>query len=121
MLGDLADYGRWKTGHAHLGQYSGIWTMVGRATNAIAGSAGFALAGWFGYDPRAGAADGDSLGLKLAISVVPAIVMLASVVIAAKLPLTRRRHAAVQRRLLRREAAAGLPADRPTATLIAAA
>jgi Na+/melibiose symporter-like transporter len=105
VLGDIIDYDTFKTRRERAGEYCAIWAFVVRGTLAVSASLGFAVAGWYGYDPSAAENGPEAvLGLKLSLGAVPLVFAIAAAGVALLQPMTRARHDIVRRRLERRAA-----------------
>lgn len=103
MLGDIVDYDTLRTGRERTGEYVALWSLVVKGTQALAASLAFAVAGWYGYDAASKAnGDGAIFGLNLSQGGLPMLFALAGLGIAVALPMTRKRHDVVRRRLERR-------------------
>jgi Na+/melibiose symporter-like transporter len=103
MLGDIVDYDTLKTRRERTGEYVALWSLVVKGTQALAASLAFAVAGWYGYDAAAKSNDADAIfGLNLSQGGLPMMFALGGLALAWIMPMTRRRHDTVRRRLERR-------------------
>ena len=101
MLSDIIDYSRWKYGRDRAASYFSFYTMMNKVATAGGGALGLAIAGSFGFDPAIEIhSDKAIAGLRLAIAWLPAVLVLFGAVLFARLPLSRRRHSIVCRRLV---------------------
>ena len=100
LLSEICDYGHWKSGEQKTGSYFAVFGLVGKVSVAVAMALGLAIAGWFGFDAQATEQTAEAEeGLRLAMVWVPLFFSAVALVLIAKLPLTERRHAVIQRRL----------------------
>lgn len=105
LLADICDYGHWKFHENHAGLYFAFDTFLSKTSLAIGGAAAFAIAGLFGFDPSGDYHDERAaLGLKIAFSWMPAILVIASSALVSFFPINERRHAIIRQRLERRAA-----------------
>ena len=103
ILSDIADYGTWKFGVERNATYFAIYLFIGKTSMGVGGALGLALAGWSDLDPTVTVHSEESLwGLRMAMSLVPAIIIIVSVCIYAMQPINTRRHSIIQRRLTSR-------------------
>ena len=103
LLTDIIDYGRWKFGTDYSATYFALYTLVMKTAVAIGGSIGLGIAGGFGFEPFSAEHTSEAVfGLRLAVSWLPATVMVLAVGILALVPLTTRRSHIIRCRLERR-------------------
>jgi GPH family glycoside/pentoside/hexuronide:cation symporter len=108
IIGDIVDYGEWRSGTNRAGEFTSAWMVIRKLTYAMGPAIGFFIAGIAGYE--AGAAANDStaiLGLKAANGYLPALLLALATWLALRYPLTFEKHRAIQRRLAQRTARAG--------------
>jgi GPH family glycoside/pentoside/hexuronide:cation symporter len=99
ITADIVDHDELETGQRREGAFFGFWTLAMKLSAALAnGLVGVALE-LFGYVPNAAQAPHTILGIKLLYGPVPAVLMLAALVVFLRFPLTRERHHAVQEAL----------------------
>ena len=100
LLADLADYGTLKFGTDRSGTYYSVYTLINKGVFAVSGALGFALAGWFEFDPvQAFQSDMAILGLYLVIAWIPLVFVLLSIGFILLIPMDEYRHAIIRRRL----------------------
>lgn len=100
ILSDIVDYGRWKFRVNNAGLYFAVYVFVVKAIKAVAGAMGLAIAGWYGFEPKAELhSHASTYGLVLAASWVPSICVLGSLIFIMLMPINARRHAIICRRL----------------------
>ena len=103
MLGDVADFGRWKSGIDSAGQYAAGHAFVVKSLGGLSAAAGFALVGWFGFDATAEKqTTSGALGIQLAAVALPALGLALGGVIAWFFPIDRRRQTEIRDALARR-------------------
>ncbi|AWK89964.1 MFS transporter [Azospirillum thermophilum] len=101
MQADVVDYGALKErGRPRAGLYFALWTMATKLALAAAVALALPAVGLFGFDPQA---DVQLPGALAALAVIyaglPTVAKVAAVALVWGHPLTRRRHAAIRRRL----------------------
>ena len=98
LLADIIDYGTWKFDRDRAGTYFSLYTLVTKANLAIGGALGLGIAGWYGFDATAVDHSVDAVfGLRLAISWLPALLVLLSIIFILLIPINARRHAVIRR------------------------
>ncbi len=103
LLGEIIDYGQWKTQEDSTSLCFSLYTFMSKSCNALGGGLGLALAGWYGFDMRADAHSAASLfGLKLGISWLPTFLISLAFVAFALGPIDARRHRTIRKALQRR-------------------
>lgn len=114
LLSDIIDYGTWKFGTDRAATYFSLYTFINKSVGALGGALALAIAGWVGFDPTATShSDATVTGLRLGMVWIPALFILLSIVLIARIPITGRRHAIIRRSLDRRLARAAV-AIKPT-------
>jgi glycoside/pentoside/hexuronide:cation symporter, GPH family len=99
ITADIVDHDELETGQRREGAFFGFWTLAMKLSAALAnGVVGVALE-LFGYVPNVAQAPHTILGIKLLYGPVPAVLMLAALIVFLRFPLTRERHHAVQEAL----------------------
>lgn len=100
ILADTADYGKLKFGGDRAGTYFSFYTLLGKVNGGLGAGAALAVAGLYKYNPAFQEHTAQSVvGLKLAFSGVPVLLLLASLIFILKTPISRERHSIIQRRL----------------------
>jgi len=117
VLADIVDYGRWRFGADHGGTYFALFGMVTKINIGIGAAIGLALAGAFGFDPRAATQTaGGMFGLLFSIAGMPALCYAIAVTMILKFPIDRRRQEVIVKAIERRERRARASADAAKAT-----
>ena len=100
MLADIIDYGTLKSGDELGATYFAMFTLMGKATIAIGGAIGLFIAGGYGFDPADSThTDEGVFGLRLAITWLPAAIILLALAFVALVPINAQRYAIIRRRL----------------------
>ena len=100
LLSDTIAYANWKFGFDHASTYFSIYTLVTKANLAVGGAVGLAVAGYYGFDPALSEhSDRQILSLHVAISYLPALMLLMSLLFVVLTPLNTRRNSIIRRRL----------------------
>ncbi len=103
LLGEIIDYGQWKTQQDSAGLCFSLYTFMGKSCSALGGGLSLALAAWYGFDMSADAHSAASLfGLKLGISWLPALLISLAFIFFALGPIDTRRHRTIRKALQRR-------------------
>jgi sugar (glycoside-pentoside-hexuronide) transporter len=96
IAADIVDHDELATSERREGAYFGIWTLVMKlAAGLAAGVVGVALQ-LLGYVPNQPQTPATILGIRLLYGPVPAVFILAALVVFRRFPLTRERHREVQ-------------------------
>jgi GPH family glycoside/pentoside/hexuronide:cation symporter len=92
MMGDIVDYGRLQTGEDLSGTYAAILSFLQKSALSVAGAAGLAVVGWFGYDAAAAfqSASG-AFGIRLVAVIIPASGLAWGAFLIWSFPLTRKK------------------------------
>jgi Na+/melibiose symporter-like transporter len=118
MTADAVDYDELRSGVQQAGAHMAFLVFVMKVGLA-GGALGLAAASLFGFEQAGGAHSEESIaGLRLAVALLPALLLLPAVALMWNFPLDARRHGIIRRRLERRSAAAraaGLDAAPATA------
>lgn len=100
MLGDIADYGRLRTGEDLSGLYTAVFNFVQVSLRTVSSAGGIALVGWMGFDATATTqSPGGELAIRLTAVILPAIGLGIAGALFLGFPLTRARIAEVQAEL----------------------
>jgi Na+/melibiose symporter-like transporter len=106
ILGDIADYGRLKTGEQRTGGYYAFYMLTNQVAMAIGAGGSFMMLSAFGYDARAGAVNTGwaAFGMVFTVALLPAIIKVGGASIMLRFPIDKRRHGIIQRRLAQLDA-----------------
>ena len=100
LLSDIADYGTWKYRINRSASYFAIYTFMGKSNIAIAMAMGLAIAGGYGFDAAATTHSEDSVfGLTLAMTWLPFLFSVVSLIFFLRIPLNERHSHIVRRQL----------------------
>lgn len=100
ILGDIADYGRLKFRRDRSGTYFGFNTMLFKFSLGVGGGTSLVIAGLFGFDPGHHSHSPQAIfGLKLGFCILPAVFALLGLGFVLCLPIDRRRHSVIRRRI----------------------
>jgi len=103
LLGDIADYGRFRFGTDCTSSYFAVFSFSVKAVTGFGAGVSLSLAAWLGFDPTAATLDArGSRALMLAFAVIPSAIALISVPLILWIPLSARQHAVIMRRMARR-------------------
>ena len=106
MLPDVVEYDELLTGERREGIFYGLWAFLTKFTGALGVAvAGWSLA-WFNYVPNAEQTPQALFGIRFFFTIVPAIVILCSLPILFRYPITRANHAELVKQLADRKALA---------------
>jgi len=93
MVPDVVEHDELMTGERREGVYFGIWALLQKFTNAL----GIAVAGWslswFGYVPNVAQTSTALLGIRIFFALIPALVLILSLPLLIRYPITRQSHA----------------------------
>ena len=100
MLSEIVDFSALKF-HSYRGStYFSLHVFIYKATLAIGGALGLAIAGWYGFNPAAmGQTESGIAGLRLAMAWIPILLVGISMIFIALFPITAHRHDIIRRRL----------------------
>lgn len=100
LLGDIVDYGKLKFRRDRGATYFGFKILVFKVGLGIGGGLALGIAGFFGVDPTQPAQSADAiLGLRLGFCIVPAVLAALGIVFILRIPIDRRRHGIILRRI----------------------
>ena len=100
LLSDISDYGTLQSGVDRSATYFSLTSLTGKTVMALGIAASLAIAGWFGFDPKAGAHSSQVFwGLILCMCIIPILCNLLSIYCLSKITITSRRHDVIRRRL----------------------
>ena len=100
MLSDIVDYANWKFRTYRGSTYFALFMFTYKGSLAVGGALGLAIAGGYGFDPSSTSqTDAGITGLTVAMTWVPALLVVISMIFIALSPITARRHSIIRRRL----------------------
>ena len=100
MLSDIVDYSTWKFRTYRGSTYFALYLFTNKAALAVGGALGLAIAGGYGFDPSSSSQTESGIaGLKLAMTWMPALLVVISMIFIALSPITAQRHGIIRRRL----------------------
>ena len=100
MLSDIVDYSSWKFRTYRGSTYFALYVFTYKGAFAVGGALGLAIAGWYGFDPSSTSHTESGIrGLKLAMTWMPILLVVISMIFIALSPITARRHGVIRRRL----------------------
>ena len=100
MLSDIIDYSFWKFRTYRNSTYFALYMLIYKGAGAIGAAIGLAIASWYGFDPSMDVQTESGIdGLKLAMSWVPLLLVIISMIFVTLSPITTRRHDIIRRRL----------------------
>lgn len=100
LLSDIIDYGTWKFGKDYSASYFSIYSLISKTAAAFGGASSLAIAGLVGFDPVLKTHGADVIvGLRLAVGMIPALIILVSIFFIINIPITTRRHNIIRKRL----------------------
>ena len=105
ILADVADYGVLKTGTRRTASYFAFYLLATKISIAIGSGLAYLGLATIGYKTAAGAINTPSanLGILCIFAVTPGLLSVPAAMLMWGFPLSRRRHAIIQRRLAQRE------------------
>lgn len=93
MEADAVEFGEWKTGFRSEGTTYAVFSFVRKMAQALGGSLGLWIIGWFGYQGGATMQSESALqGIQLSMGLLPAACFLVAAVLVQFYPLTDSRH-----------------------------
>ena len=103
LLSDIADYGSWKFRADRSAMYFSAYLFLQKTNVGIGGAFALAFIGLYGFDATAVThSDKSIFGLRIAIALIPALLMIAAIPFIAKIPINVHRHQIIQKRLAQR-------------------
>lgn len=100
ILGDIVDYGKLKFHQDRGATYFGFNTLIFKVGLGLGGGLAIGIAGLFEFDPAQTVHSAASIvGLKLGMVILPASLAFIALLFILHLPIDRRRHRIIQRRL----------------------
>ncbi len=104
MLPDVVEYDEKMTGERREGIYYGLWAFLTKFTSAL----GVAVSGWaldlFGYVPNVEQTARALFGIRLFFAIIPSVIILISLPLLIRYPITRKSHAALVKELAEEKA-----------------
>lgn len=93
MEADAVEYGEWKTGFRSEGTTYAVFSFMRKMAQALGGSLGLWIVGWFGYQGGVAVQSDEALqGIRVAAGLLPAACFLLAAVLVQFYPLTDERH-----------------------------
>ena len=109
MIGDLSDFGALRTKRSQTGTYFAIRSLIYPAAGAFGTSIAFFAMSAVGYEPSSKVnSESATQGMLWTLALLPAALNAVSGWLLLRFPITRRRHAAIRRRIDRRMATGAL-------------
>jgi GPH family glycoside/pentoside/hexuronide:cation symporter len=105
ITADIVDHDELETRQRREGAYFGIWTLVMKLAAGLASGVAGVMLQLLGYVPNAVQSATAIVGIKLLYGPLPAVFMLAALVLFWRFPLTRERHREIQEALAARRPA----------------
>ncbi len=102
LLADLVDYDVWKNGKDRAAIFFSFQALVTKLNQGIGGAIALSIPTLFGFSGKGELTDSAILGLKLAFSGWPALLLVPMIWLAWRYPLDRRAHRVISRRLASR-------------------
>lgn len=100
IVGDVVDYGELKFGENRGATYFSLNNLLSKTGIGVGGAAALAIAGHYGVDVSQTAQSTRAIrGLQLAYVILPSVLVLASSIFIWLIPIDRRRHDIVRRRI----------------------
>ncbi|WP_129660545.1 glycoside-pentoside-hexuronide (GPH):cation symporter [Rothia uropygialis] len=104
MEADTVEYGEWKTGLRSEGTTYAVFSFVRKLSQAIAGALGVWIIGLFGYTAGNFAqSDSTQWGIRIAVGFVPALFILASILLMSRYPMSDADHKRISTELRARK------------------
>ncbi|MBV1900269.1 MAG: MFS transporter [Kordiimonadaceae bacterium] len=104
IMNDIIDYDTMKTGLSRSGVHMSVFTFVDKAIHAVGFALGFYILAIFEYDAKSTThSDFSSMGLMIAVVVVPNLLFALSAYFLMKFPIDERRHKIIRRRIDRKD------------------
>lgn len=105
IIGDIADYGRMRSGTDLSGAYFSVYTLLQKSMSGIGVAVSFYILAYFGFDAGSNVQTvAGTTGLLLAMSVAPAVLVACAAVLIWRFPIDREQHAEILAALDRRKA-----------------
>jgi len=100
MIPDTIEWGEWQTGHRHEGMYYSLSTLALKVASSVAVPLALLLLEITGYVPNVVQQPASALwGIRIVIGPIPALLLLAGIVVALRYPLGREEHARLRAQL----------------------
>jgi len=100
IVADIVDYDKLKSGVNRTGQYFSFLALLTKTTIAIGSAMGFYILKLSGFDASAEMHSAEAaMGIKITVSLIPAIFFLMSAVLIWNFPINKKRQNIIQRRL----------------------
>ncbi len=99
-LGDIIDYGKLKFRQDRSSIYFAANNLVVKLTVGMGSGAALAIAGWYGFDPTQTTHSATAIfGLQLSLLYLPLLLGVFAITFILLIPITKRRHEIIRRRL----------------------
>ena len=104
ILGDIVDYGTWKTGVRRTASYFAFYLLTTKVATALGAGLSFMVLSLFGYDAKPGTTNTQwaDTGILFVFAFVPTVLRFSGAAILWRFPLNERRHDIIRRRLEQR-------------------
>ena len=100
MIPDTIEWGEWQTGHRHEGMFYSLSTLALKVASSVAVPLALLLLEITGYVPNVVQQPASALwGIRIVIGPIPALLLLAGIVVALRYPLGREEHARLRAQL----------------------
>lgn len=100
ILSDIVDYGTVKSGRDYGASYFSVYTLMLKSNSALGSALGFAIAGYFEFDPTLNAQTEIAvIGLSLSMVWLPSLLILMAMVFVGLMPINARHLRIIRRRL----------------------
>ena len=100
IYGDIVDYGTLMDREERSGTYFAVKTFMVKSFIALGTAIGLSVVAWGGFDATAVShTDADAIGFQVAMTVLPVIFTLISMLFIVLIPIDERRHNIIRRRL----------------------
>lgn len=98
MLSMIVDYSAWKFQSENTATYFALFSFLTKASIAVGGAMGLAVAGWYGFDATISTQSVEAgFGLLLAMTVLPVTFLVLALIFTAVNPISTRRHGIIRR------------------------
>ncbi len=102
IIPDTVDYDEWKAGSRKEGAYYGIWTFMIKVGQALSGLFLGMILSLFGYAPDIIPSSLSKLGIRIALSPIPAVFFIIGIWFLFKYPISKEKYVSIQNTLKNR-------------------